>query len=172
MVKEVTQQAASAFACIGLVNPKSPENVGSVLRAAGCYGASSIFYTGTRYFRASRYVTDTKKVHQRIPALGVDDLRSVLPKDATPVAIELVPGAIALPEYQHPKKAFYIFGPEDGSVDKSLLNWCRDVVYIPTWGCMNLAATVNVVLYDRLVKSSHWQLDPPLPSVVTACPVI
>ncbi|CSB46617.1 RRNA methylase%2C putative [Vibrio cholerae] len=27
------------------------------------------------------------------------------------------------------------------------------VVYVPTHGCMNLAATVNVVLYDRLAKS-------------------
>ncbi len=27
------------------------------------------------------------------------------------------------------------------------------MVYIPTIGCMNLAATVNVVLYDRLAKS-------------------
>ena len=27
------------------------------------------------------------------------------------------------------------------------------VVYVPTIGCMNLAATVNVVLYDRLAKS-------------------
>jgi tRNA(Leu) C34 or U34 (ribose-2'-O)-methylase TrmL len=26
------------------------------------------------------------------------------------------------------------------------------VVYIPTTGCMNLAATVNVVLYDRMAK--------------------
>jgi hypothetical protein len=28
------------------------------------------------------------------------------------------------------------------------------VVYIPTNGCMNLAATVNVLLYDRLAKSA------------------
>ena len=35
-----------------------------------------------------------------------------------------------------------------------MLSWCRDVVYIPTNGCMNLAACVNVVLYDRLSKSN------------------
>lgn len=143
-----------SFASIGLVNPKSPENVGSVLRAAGCYGASSIFYTGERYYRASRYVTDTKKMHTRIPTLGVDDLRDVLPEGAIPVAIELVRSAKPLPAFEHPKKAFYIFGPEDGSIDKRLVNWCQEVVYIPTQGCMNLAATVNVVLYDRLCKQA------------------
>ena len=26
------------------------------------------------------------------------------------------------------------------------------VVYVPTQGCMNLAASVNVILYDRLAK--------------------
>ena len=34
------------FAYIGLVNPKSPENVGMVMRAAGCYEVSKVFYTG------------------------------------------------------------------------------------------------------------------------------
>jgi tRNA(Leu) C34 or U34 (ribose-2'-O)-methylase TrmL len=32
-------------------------------------------------------------------------------------------------------------------------------VYIPTVGCMNLAATVNVVLYDRLAKSLRQAKD-------------
>jgi tRNA(Leu) C34 or U34 (ribose-2'-O)-methylase TrmL len=35
-----------------------------------------------------------------------------------------------------------------------VLSWCRDVVYIPTNGCLNLAACVNVVLYDRQSKSN------------------
>ena len=66
--------------------------------------------------------------------------------------MELVDGARPLPEYTHPDRAIYIFGPEDGSLGKDVLAWCEDVIYIPTSGCMNLAATVNVVLYDRLAK--------------------
>ena len=141
------------FCCIGLFNPKSPENVGSVMRAAGCYGVNSVFYTGVRYDRAKEFVTDTKKVHQKIPLIGIDDLQQVVPLDCTPVAIELIKDAKPLPEYRHPERAFYIFGPEDGTLDKSVRAWCRDVVFIPTVGCMNLAATVNVVLYDRMAKA-------------------
>lgn len=141
------------YCCIGLHNPKSPSNVGSVLRAAGCYGVNSVFYTGVRYDRAREFVTDTKKVHQRIPLIGIDDLRQVIPLGCTPVAVELVKGARPLPGYTHPERAFYIFGPEDGTLDKAIRAWCTDVVYIPTVGCMNLAATVNVVLYDRLAKA-------------------
>ena len=46
---------------IGLSNPKSPTNVGSVLRAAGCFQADGILYTGERYSRAAEFCTDTKK---------------------------------------------------------------------------------------------------------------
>jgi len=69
-----------------------------------------------------------------------------------PVAVEVHPDARPLPEYEHPERAFYIFGPEDGSLKKNVTAWCRDTVFIPTLGCMNLAATVNVVLYDRMLK--------------------
>lgn len=31
---------------IGLVNPKSPTNVGGIMRAAGCYQADAVFIRG------------------------------------------------------------------------------------------------------------------------------
>ena len=74
--------ANKRYSCIGLFNPKSPENVGSIMRAAGCYGVSSVFYTGTRYDRAKDFITDTKKVHQDIPLINIDDLRKILPLEA------------------------------------------------------------------------------------------
>ena len=148
------------YACIGLSNPKSPSNVGAIMRAAGCYGAASVFYTGTRYDRAKDFITDTKKVHQDIPLINIDDLRKILPLGCVPVAVELVEGARALPEYTHPDRALYIFGAEDGTLSKEIRDWCEDVVYIPTTGCMNLAATVNVVLYDRLAKGNNTRSGP------------
>ncbi|HWV13992.1 MAG TPA: RNA methyltransferase [Cellvibrio sp.] len=139
-------------ASIGLVNPKSPENVGMVLRAAGCYAARQVFYTGERYNRARKFFTDTKNVHQTIPLQWVDDLLLAAPQGASLVAVELIEGATPLVYFEHPENAFYIFGPEDGSLSQAVLDACDEVVYIPTIGCMNLAASVNVVLYDRLAK--------------------
>ncbi|TWC34126.1 tRNA(Leu) C34 or U34 (ribose-2'-O)-methylase TrmL [Pseudomonas sp. SJZ079] len=152
--------AKKRYCCIGLSNPKSPENVGSVMRAAGCYGVNSVFYSGTRYARAKDFVTDTKRVHLDIPLIAIDDLQSIIPLGCTPVAVELVEGARPLPEYTHPDRAIYFFGPEDGSLDKSIRDWCEDVVYVPTQGSMNLAATVNVVLYDRLAKGNNTKSGP------------
>ena len=155
-IETITRQQAvrdyEGYACVGLVNPKTPANVGSVMRAAGCYGVHSVFYTGRRYEKACEFRTDTKQVHLQIPLIGVEDLQDVIPLGCVPVAIEIHPDARPLTHYTHPERAFYIFGPEDGSLSDKITAWCRDIVYVPTQGCMNLAASVNVVLYDRMAK--------------------
>ncbi len=138
---------------IGLTNPKSPSNVGAVMRAAGCYQVDSVFYTGRRYARAVKFHTDTQNAGQNIPLTGVECLLNNTPEDVKIVCIELVEGATPLPEYQHPDNAFYIFGPEDGTINQKVIDNADAVVYVPTIGSMNLAASVNVLLYDRLAKS-------------------
>lgn len=144
---------------IGLTNPKSPNNVGSVMRAAGNYNVDAVIYTGTRYDRAARSNPDTpnlsRKVGLDVPLSPVNKLIDAVDEDTRIICIELVENAIALPQYQHPEKALYIFGPEDGNIEQNIIDQADDVVYIPTIGCMNLAATVNVVLYDRAAKSSQ-----------------
>ena len=143
--------APRGYAAIGLQNPKTPINVGSVLRAAGCYGSALIVTTGERYRRA-RGCSDTMKAYRHIPMIHTEDLQHAIPYDCVPVAVDLIEGARPLQQYTHPERAFYVFGPEDGTLGKNVLSWCRDVIYVPTNGCMNLAAAVNVVLYDRLAK--------------------
>ena len=139
---------------IGLCNPKSPTNVGAVMRAAGCFRADAILSTGERYDRAVKFHTDTQDAVDSIPLNWVDSLLEAVSEDATIVCVELVEGASSLPDYQHPENAFYVFGPEDGAIPQPLIDRADDVVFIPTRGCLNLAATVNVVLYDRTAKSS------------------
>jgi|AntRauTorckE6833_2_1112554.scaffolds.fasta_scaffold77776_1 tRNA(Leu) C34 or U34 (ribose-2'-O)-methylase TrmL len=138
---------------IGLHNPKSPDNVGSVMRAAGCYQATAVRYTGERFSRAVKYQTDTKNISTKIPLTQVTDLLADLPEGTQVVCVEFAEGATLLPQFEHPERAMYVFGPEDGSLPQTLIDAADHVVFVPTVGCMNLAATVNVVLYDRLCKS-------------------
>lgn len=137
------------YCLVGLDNVKSPVNLGAAMRAVGVYEASGLFFTGKR---CKPGPTDTMKHYRHIPLFNVDNLHDVIPFDCVPVAVELVSGAVPLITYKHPQRAFYIFGAEDNTLGKPILSWCRDIVYIPTNRCMNLAATVNVVLYDRLLK--------------------
>ncbi len=142
----------SGFAAIGLHHPKHPDNVGGVLRAAAAFGVALVAIAGARY-RVQR--TDTAQAYRDLPLLQVENLREVIPYDCVPVAVEITADAQPLPDYRHPERAMYIFGPEDGDLGRSVLAWCRDIVVIPCRHPLNLAAAVNVVLYDRLAKQAR-----------------
>lgn len=159
-----TQPLPCSHVAIGLTNPKSPSNVGAVMRAAGCYGVDQVLYSGKRYAQAAKFSgsklnTDTKNARNSIPLLAIDDFEKAkqqlesLPKATKIICVDLVEGATPLPHFQHPEQALYIFGPEDGTISQAVINSADEVVYVPTVGCMNLAASVNVLLYDRSAKS-------------------
>jgi tRNA(Leu) C34 or U34 (ribose-2'-O)-methylase TrmL len=159
---QITRKARSTktkrgFSCIALDSPKDAKNVGSVLRAAGCYGVSMVVVSNARYKHSG---TDTQKAWRHLPLIQTNKLDIAIPRGCVCVAVELVEGARPLPSYVHPERAFYIFGGEDRTLSPEVLAMCRDVVSIPTQFCMNLAATVNVVLYDRMAKEA-----PKAPSV-------
>ncbi len=141
------------YACIGLDNPKNFLNVGAALRACGCYGAASLAISGNRIKRLDRIPTNTQKQWRHAPLYRCAYLKDMIPFNCVPVAVDIVEGAVPLREYVHPVRAFYIFGGEDATLGDRVLSWCRDVIYVPTVNCMNLAATVNVVLYDRMTKN-------------------
>jgi len=144
---------------IALTNPKSATNVGGTMRAAGCYDAQKVVYSGERFNRAVRLAADTQKIHEIVPLAHYDDLLDALEPGMKLVCIDLIEGAIPLPNFEHPDNAMYLFGPEDNTIKQKVINKADAVVYIPTIGCMNLAASVNVVLYDKLAKSKQHQAD-------------
>jgi len=145
---------------IGLINPKSPDNVGSVLRAAANYGVDQVLYTGTRYPRAiersGRSMDMSRKLGRGIPITQTHCLVDAVADDVTIICVEFAENASPLPAYQHPDNALYIFGPEDGSLSQEIIDKADVVLYVPTVGSMNLSATVNVVLYDRLAKAANY----------------
>jgi tRNA(Leu) C34 or U34 (ribose-2'-O)-methylase TrmL len=139
------------FSCVALNNPKDPKNIGAVLRAAHVYEASLVVLSGKRFTKVS---TDTTKAWRHIPLVQIDDVFEAIPYDCVPIAVDLVDGAVPLPGYCHPERAFYVFGAEDQTLGKSILDRCRDRIMVPTKFCMNLAASVNVILYDRMAKQA------------------
>ena len=137
------------YSCIGLFNPKNAVNVGSIIRLCGNYSVSTLFYTGNRY---KSTCTDTMNMSRHIPIIHTNNLHDCIPFDCIPIAIDLVPKAESLYSFQHPERAFYIFGQEDGTLGKQILDWCKYKIYIPTNRCLNLSNAVATVLYDRAMK--------------------
>lgn len=141
------------YSCIGLFNPKDEKNIGSVIRACANYNVSLLGISGRRYKKAC---TDTGKYYKQLPIIQDIDLHDIIPYDCVPIAIDLLEEAKCLYEFQHPDRAFYIFGQEDGTLGKRITDFCKYKIYIPTYQCMNLAASVNVVLYDRAMKRGEY----------------
>jgi len=73
--------------------------------------------------------------------------------------VELRKNAESLIEFEHPDNALYVFGPEDGSLDRAVLARCHRFVVIPARHCANLASAVYTVLYDRHAKRVRAGLE-------------
>ena len=143
---------------VALIDPKYPHNVGAALRACACWGAPQLWWTGRRVTldvaRGQRLPREERmKGYRSVEMLRDDRVFDRFARGTvTPVAVELRPAAESLVTFEHPEDALYVFGPEDGSLPKAVRLWCHRFVFVPTHHCLNLAAAVNVVLYDRRLK--------------------
>jgi tRNA(Leu) C34 or U34 (ribose-2'-O)-methylase TrmL len=151
---------------VALIDPKYPHNVGAALRACSCWGIGQLWWTGRRVTldvpRGERLPREERMKGYRSVEIARDDqvFDRFQPGSVTPVAVELRPDAESLVTFEHPEDALYVFGPEDGSVPKPVRLLCHRFVVIPTHHCLNLAAAVNVVLYDRRFKRHLAGLEP------------
>ena len=92
-----------------------------------------------------------------------DGIQALKEENYIPVAVEIKESAEHIFHFEHPLKAVYIFGPEDGSLEKDIYRECYKFVYIPSHFCLNLAAAVNIILYDRRIKGIAMGAEPILP---------
>jgi tRNA(Leu) C34 or U34 (ribose-2'-O)-methylase TrmL len=143
---------------VALIDPKYPHNVGAALRACSCWGVGQLWWTGKRVAlsvpRGERLPREERMKGFRDVEIVRDDrvFDRFESSAVTPVAVELRPQSESLVNFEHPEDAMYVFGPEDGSLPKTVRLLCHRFVVIPTHHCLNLAAAVNVVLYDRRLK--------------------
>jgi tRNA(Leu) C34 or U34 (ribose-2'-O)-methylase TrmL len=151
-----------------LINPKFGHNVGAALRACSCFGIPQLIYTGDRIegdlaMRKRLPREERMKGYKDVEFAACDYPFERLPDNAVTVAVELRENSESLTYFEHPPDAVYVFGPEDGSLRGVTLRQCHRFIVIPSHHCLNLAAAVNVVLYDRRMKRQLAGLEPPMP---------
>lgn len=143
-----------------LENPLYPRNVGFVLRSAYNFGVKQLYVTGDR---VGLYGTDSYRLpreerfkeYRKVNLIADDRPFDRFPKSTPKIGFELVPGAMPLTYFEHPRDAVYVFGPEDGNLSKAFRRHCHLLVFVPTLSCLNLAMAVTAVLYDRLLKAQQ-----------------
>lgn len=144
------------YPSIVLENPKFPRNVSAIIRLASCFGIEQVWYTGNRMDEQLEGMKrlpreERMKGYNNVEWIGYNYPFEFL-KDGIPVVIELVPNAVPLTYFTHPKNAVYIFGPEDGNVSKGLRVLSGNFVIIPSRHCLNLATAVSSVLTHRITQ--------------------
>jgi tRNA(Leu) C34 or U34 (ribose-2'-O)-methylase TrmL len=154
---------------IVLCRPKYAHNVGAAVRAAACFGVNQVWFTGDRVSldpaKGQRLPREERMKGYKSVELRQHDYPFEQFPGATPVAVELRQGSELLTSFEHPENPVYVFGPEDGSLDKVETRHCHRFVVIPTRHCTNLAAAVYLLLYDRLLKRHQagieevWDMD-------------
>jgi tRNA(Leu) C34 or U34 (ribose-2'-O)-methylase TrmL len=141
---------------IVLCNPNFAHNVGMTVRLASCYGFKQVWFTGDRVQleleKKKRLPREERmKGYRDVTMINYDRPLEQFPKDVVPVAVEVRKNSERLDQFEHPKNAVYVFGPEDGSIPQSILTCCHRFLIIPTQKryCLNLATAVATILWHR-----------------------
>lgn len=147
---------AGVAPAVVLINPKTANNAGMVLRLASAYGIGQVWFTGARVSQEIRQIGRIPREERMKGYKDVELYNYEYPleqfRGATPVAVEVRDNSTPLHLFEHPENAVYVFGPEDGSIPRPVLAHCHYFLVIPTRHCLNLATAVATVLWDREYK--------------------
>ncbi len=147
---------SSEAAAVALLDPKYPHNVGQVLRACAAYGVRRLAFSGERMKRSLAVLSRLPR-EERLrgyQSVSLEHCERPIDEfhDFVPVAVEVRRNSETLPTFEHPERALYVFGPEDGGIGSGVLATCVRFVAIPGAHCFNLSMAVGIVLYDRQAK--------------------
>lgn len=143
------------FFGIGVFQPKTKENIGTLWRSAYNFGADFIFLIGKRY---RHQVSDTVKAYKSIPLYEYstfEDFYKHLPRETRLVGIELDALSHKLTQnYKHFERCVYLLGSEDTGLPSNIIEKCHHILEIPNLNrCLNVAVAGSIIMFDRKSKN-------------------
>jgi tRNA G18 (ribose-2'-O)-methylase SpoU len=140
---------------IGIYQPRSIENIGTLWRSAYQLGAAGLFVIGRSY---RKQTSDTESALRLIPLrhyLTFEEFVADRPVGAQLIGIEV--GGRPLATFHHPERAIYLLGSEATGIPARILEQCNAVIGLESVNkaSYNVAVAGSIVLYHRL----FWQPD-------------
>ena len=137
---------------IGIENPKTKINLGTLWRSAYAMEASFIFTIGQRY---QKQRSDTPKAWKHVPLYNYKDLNQFLnniPYDCSLIGIETGQRQ-SLTNFVHPERCIYLLGAENIGLSKEAIEGCTHLITIPGCRtCLNVAVSGSIIMADRVSK--------------------
>ncbi|WP_336065360.1 RNA methyltransferase [Mesoflavibacter sp. CH_XMU1404-2] len=137
------------FFGIGILNGKTPENLGVLWRSAQNLGASFIFTIGNRY---AKQACDTHNAVKSMPYFHYENFEEFyknLPKGARLVGVELTESAQPLETFNHPRRCVYLLGAEDHGLSNAAIEKSHFLVKFKSQLSLNVSVAGSIVMYDR-----------------------
>ena len=135
---------------IGIYNPKSAANVGTLWRTAYQLGAAGIFTIGQRY---KTQPSDPFNVPRHIPLRNYADFDVFLAsKPIGSILVGVEQGGTLLSNFDHPPQAIYLLGAEDRGLPREVLEKCNAIVTLEAMlrSSFNVTVAGSIVIYDRI----------------------
>lgn len=140
---------------IGIENPKTCHNFGTLHRSAMILGADFLFSIGPRPKRWPQQASDTMKAWRHIPLHHYEDVTDFydhLPHGCRLIGVEILDSAKPIATFKHPEQACYLLGAEDHGLSNAAISRCHDIVVLPGDFCLNVSVAGSIVMYDRIAK--------------------
>lgn len=155
-MKQHWDKTDESFFGIGILEPKTNHNIGTLWRSAYILGASYIFIIGGKYNHQS---SDTSKAWSKIPFYKYDDFEHFyksLPHSTQLVGVELSEEATPIKSFKHPPRASYLLGSEDNGLPYEVVKKCHKLVQLPGKSSLNVSVTGSIVMFDRINKIGEF----------------
>ena len=152
-MKQRWQRSEEQFFGIGVYQPKTSHNIGTLWRSAYSLGASFIFIVDGKYVPQA---SDTLKTWSKIPFYKYEDfdhLYNSLPHSTQLVGVEIDQNSSPIQSFVHPARAAYLLGAENNGLPEKVLNRCHHLIQLPGEHSLNVAVSGSLVMYDRIVKN-------------------
>ena len=134
---------------IGILNGKTPENLGVLWRSAQNLGASFIYTIGNRYAKQASDTHDAVKAMPYYHYKDFQDFFEHLPKGTRIVGVEMTEQSQELEDFKHPRRCVYLLGAEDHGLTKEAIAHAHFLVQFPSTHSLNVAVAGSIVMYDR-----------------------
>lgn len=135
-----------------MLNIKAGVNYGTLFRSAYAFNVDFIFLIGKRF---KKQPSDTTQSCRHLPLFEYptfEDFYNHMPYDCHLISVEICEKARPIKGFNHPERAVYLLGKEDGSLPDAVIDKSWSVIQIPTRYCLNVAVAGSIVLYDRFNK--------------------
>ena len=135
---------------IGIENPKTESNLGTLFRSSHIFGADFVFTIGGRY---RRQASDTTAFAKHLPFYyyaDIKDFASHTPAGCKIVGVELDEASIPIKRFCHFERAIYILGNERMGLTKECLDICDVLVQIPGQISLNVSVAGSILMFHRI----------------------